>query len=128
MIRQHPAMGDRILAHIDFLREARLAVRHHHERVDGAGYPDGLRGPQIPLIAKIVAVADAFDAMTTTRTYSNPIGLEEAIGHLERKASTQFDTRVVGAFVALLRSGRLRLGRLAVNDAAAAAAAAAPFV
>ena len=122
MIRQHPAMGDRILAHIDFLREARLAVRHHHERMDGAGYPDRLRGPQIPLIAKIVAVADAFDAMTTTRTYSNPIGLEEAIGHLERKIHTQFDSRVVSAFVALLRDGRIRLGRLAVNGIASAAA------
>ena len=116
MIRQHPAMGDRILAHIDFLHEARLAVRHHHERVDGAGYPDGLRGAQIPLIAKIVAVADAFDAMTTTRTYSHPIGLEEAIGHLERKTDTQFDGKVVGAFVSLLRDGRLRFGRLAATD------------
>jgi HD-GYP domain-containing protein (c-di-GMP phosphodiesterase class II) len=122
MIRRHPAMGDRILAHIDFLREARLAVRHHHERVDGTGYPDGLRGAQIPLIAKIVAVADAFDAMTTTRTYSNPISLEEAIGHLEHKSGSQFDVMVVNAFVRLLRDGRLRLGRLAAPDPQAAAA------
>jgi len=112
MIRQHPVMGDRILAHIDFLRDARLAVRHHHERVDGAGYPDGLAGVQIPLIAKIVAVADAFDAMTTTRTYSDAIGLEGAIDNLVRKVGTQFDSRVVDAFVGLLRDGRLRLGRL----------------
>ncbi|MHB8079217.1 MAG: HD-GYP domain-containing protein, partial [Candidatus Krumholzibacteriia bacterium] len=117
MIRRHPAMGDRILAHIDFLQEARLAVRHHHERVDGTGYPDGLRGAQIPLIAKIVAVADAFDAMTTTRTYSSPVGLEEAIDNLVRKVGTQFDSRVVDAFVGLLRAGRLRLGRLAAWDA-----------
>lgn len=117
MIRRHPAMGDRILAHIDFLHEARRAVRHHHERVDGSGYPDGLRSAQIPLIAKIVAVADAFDAMTTTRTYSSPIGLEEAIDNLVRKVGTQFDSRVVDAFVGLLRGGRVRLGRLAAWDA-----------
>ncbi len=119
MIRRHPAMGDRILAHIDFLREARLAVRHHHERVDGSGYPDGLRGAQIPLIAKVVAVADAFDAMTTTRTYSNPIGLEEAIDNLERKAGSQFDVMVVEAFIRLLRDGRLSLERPDAREAPA---------
>jgi len=118
MIRRHPATGDRILAHIDFLRDARLAVRHHHERIDGKGYPDGLAGNQIPLIARIVAVADAFDAMTTTRTYSDPISLDEAIANLEQKAGAQFCPHVVGAFVSLLRDGRVKLGRLAPAAAA----------
>lgn len=108
MIRRHPIVGDRILARIDFLAEARLAVRHHHERIDGTGYPDGLRGEQIPLVAKIVAVADAFDAMTTTRSYSEPISLAEAISHLETKSGTQFDAEIVAAFVRLLGSGRIR--------------------
>ncbi len=113
MIRRHPIMGDRILGHIDFLKDARLAVRHHHERIDGGGYPDALAGEQIPLIARIVAVADAFDAMTTTRVYSDPLSLEEAIAHLEGKTGTQFCPVVVRAFVHLLRGGLVDLGRLA---------------
>ena len=121
-MRRHPAYGDRILGHIDFLQEARLAVRHHHERIDGTGYPDGLRGDEIPLIAKIVAVADAFDAMTTTRSYSSPIGLDEAIDNLERKAGTQFDGAVVQAFVALLREGRVRPARILAPAAVAPSA------
>ncbi len=112
LMQSHPIVGDRILARIDFLAEARLAVRHHHERIDGCGYPDRLVGSEIPLIAKIVAVADAFDAMTTTRSYKDPIGLDEALGHLELKAGTQFDGEVVAAFTRLVRGGRLRLGNL----------------
>lgn len=108
-MRNHPVIGDRILAKIDFLAEARLAVRHHHERVDGTGYPDGLRGDQIPLVAKVVCVADAFDAMTTTRSYSQPIGLEQAVAHLQQKAGAQFDPRIVAAFIDLLRSGKITL-------------------
>lgn len=112
-MRNHPVIGDRILARIDFLREARQAVRHHHERVDGTGYPDGLKGDQIPLLAKIVCVADAFDAMTTTRPYSQPISLDQAIAILESKAGSQFDPQVVAAFVQLLRSQSLRPAALA---------------
>jgi putative nucleotidyltransferase with HDIG domain len=107
LMRSHPTVGDRILARIEFLSEARLAVRYHHERIDGSGYPDGLKGAQIPLIAKIVAVADAFDAMTTTRSYQDPIGPDEALRQLESKSGSQFDSEVAGAFVRLVREGRL---------------------
>ena len=76
-------------------------VRHHHERFDGKGYPDGLAGQDIPLEARILAVADAFDAMTHERAYRKAMSKEDALAELERGAGTQFDPTVVDAFLAL---------------------------
>ncbi|MGH3051177.1 MAG: HD-GYP domain-containing protein, partial [Gaiellaceae bacterium] len=73
-------------------------VLHHHERWDGAGYPDGLRGTEIPLGARIIFVADAFDAMTSERVYRKPLTPDEALAELERCAGTQFDPAIVEAF------------------------------
>jgi HD-GYP domain-containing protein (c-di-GMP phosphodiesterase class II) len=73
-------------------------VRSHHERLDGSGFPDGLRGVTIPLPARIVAVADAFDAMTTERSYRTPRSAEDAMNELRRFAGVQFDSDVVAAF------------------------------
>jgi HD-GYP domain-containing protein (c-di-GMP phosphodiesterase class II) len=73
-------------------------VRHHHERFDGSGYPDGLKGEDIPIEARIMAVADAFDAMTSSRPYREPLPEEEALIELRQAAGAQFDPRIVAAF------------------------------
>ncbi|MBL1085463.1 HD-GYP domain-containing protein [Streptomyces actinomycinicus] len=106
IIELHPEYGHEMVRGISFLGEARAAILHHHERLDGSGYPYGLAGDRIPECARIVAVADAFDAMTSTRTYSRARPVEAAVAELERCAGTQFDPRMVGALVrALHRCG-----------------------
>jgi HD-GYP domain-containing protein (c-di-GMP phosphodiesterase class II) len=100
-ITEHPALGERMLSPLahespDVLR----IVRSHHERLDGGGFPDGLRGEKIPIEARIVAVADSFDAMTTRRPYRESRPPEEAMGELRRVAGTQLDPDAVEAFVA----------------------------
>ncbi|ALO96059.1 Integral membrane protein [Streptomyces hygroscopicus subsp. limoneus] len=106
IIELHPEYGHEMVRGISFLGEARAAILHHHERLDGSGYPYGLAGGQIPECARIVAVADAFDAMTSTRCYSRARPVEAAIAELERCAGAHFDPRMVGALVrALRRSG-----------------------
>jgi response regulator RpfG family c-di-GMP phosphodiesterase len=98
LIQMHPAVGDRILEPLKFLARESRAVRHHHERWDGRGYPDGLRGDQIPVIARVVTVADAFDAMTSDRPYRRAMSLGEARHELTRVAGTQLDPHMVAAF------------------------------
>ncbi len=96
----HPVTGSRLLEHSEVPSGADSAVRHHHERYDGSGYPHGLRGEEIPLAARIVQVADAFDAMTRGRSYCHAISLVEGLEVLNRNTGTQFDPEVVWAFVA----------------------------
>jgi response regulator RpfG family c-di-GMP phosphodiesterase len=98
VIMQHVEVGHRILAPLRFLATEALVVRHHHERWDGRGYPDGLAGESIPLAARIVATADAFDAMTSERSYREAEPLEDALAELERGAGTHFDPAAVAAF------------------------------
>ena len=98
----HPAIGQRILAKVDDYAEIATIVRHHHERVDGNGYPDGLTGEQIPLVARIIAVADAYNAMTSDRPYRDAMPSRVARLRLAQAAETQFDTTVVAAFEAIL--------------------------
>ncbi|MFI7384234.1 HD-GYP domain-containing protein [Streptomyces sp. NPDC049813] len=106
IIQLHPEYGHEMVRGIGFLGEARAAILHHHERLDGSGYPYGLTGTQIPEFARVVAVADAFDAMTSTRTYSRARPVEVALAELERCAGSQFDPAMVRAFVrALERDG-----------------------
>ncbi|QTE00787.1 HD-GYP domain-containing protein [Streptomyces cyanogenus] len=106
IIELHPEYGHEMVRGISFLGEARAAILHHHERLDGSGYPYGLAGDRIPECARIVAVADAFDAMTSTRCYSRARPVEAAVAELERCAGKHFDPRMVGALVrALARSG-----------------------
>jgi two-component system, cell cycle response regulator len=97
-MRRHPLIGERILLAAPALRPVARLVRSSHERWDGGGYPDGLRADEIPLGARVVAVCDAFDAMTTERPYRQPIAEDEAIAELRRCAGTQFDPMVVEAF------------------------------
>jgi putative two-component system response regulator len=82
LIKEHPVIGERLLGNLRSLAPVRPIVRHHHERLDGSGYPDGLRGDEIPLLAQIVATVDVFDALTTTRPYRRALGFDEAIKEL----------------------------------------------
>ena len=101
-VKRHPEMGVGILESVGGLPSALAAVRHHHERWDGRGYPDGLRGEGIPLLARIVFVADALDAMVADRPYRRGMPEREALGEIARNSGTQFDPRVVGALMEVL--------------------------
>jgi HD-GYP domain-containing protein (c-di-GMP phosphodiesterase class II) len=98
-VKQHVVIGYRILAELHPLRNLLPAVLHHHERYDGKGYPDGLAGETIPLLARILAVADAFDAMSARRTYRNALSPKEVEETLREGAGTHWDKRVVEAFL-----------------------------
>jgi putative nucleotidyltransferase with HDIG domain len=102
VIELHPEYGHEMVRGIGFLGEARAAVLHHHERLDGSGYPYGLLGSQIPESARVVAVADAFDAMTSTRSYRRARPVSAALEELSRCAGTQFDPLMVRALVRAL--------------------------
>ena len=91
-----------IISEIETLQQLVPVIRHHHERFDGKGYPDGLAGEDIPLEARILAVVDAFDAMTHERSYRKAMSMEQARAELKRGAGTQFDPAVVEAFLALV--------------------------
>ena len=98
-MRQHTIIGERILAAAPSLARAAQLVRWSHERYDGGGYPDGLAGEEIPLGARIIAVCDAFDAMSSSRPYRpTPMSREGAVAELRRCAGAQFDPEVVEAF------------------------------
>jgi putative nucleotidyltransferase with HDIG domain len=99
VIRKHPDWGAELIGSIDFLRKASELVRSHHERFDGAGYPRGLAGEQILLEARIFAVADAFDVLTTDRSYQPAVPFERAVERIVEGRGTQFDPRVVDAFL-----------------------------
>ena len=103
-MEEHPAVGERILANVENYSNIARVVRHHHERVDGNGYPDGLRGDEIPLISRILAVADAYDAMTSDRPYRDAMPSQVARIRLAQAVESQFDTTVVAAFEAVLAS------------------------
>ena len=97
-MQQHPILGARILESLEFLKGEAEIARHHHERMDGSGYPDGLSGDAIPLAARIIAVADAFDAMRSVRSYRPALPFAHALAELRRGAGVQFDREVVAAF------------------------------
>jgi HD-GYP domain-containing protein (c-di-GMP phosphodiesterase class II) len=98
-MRKHPTAGDEILKRVPFLRPASAIVRHHHERFDGTGYPDGLKGAEIPLGARLFTVADTLDAMTTDRTYRQAPGFEAARAEILRWSGKQFDPHIVELFL-----------------------------
>ena len=107
IVRAHPVTGERIIAAAPALREVATLVRASHERWDGTGYPDALAANAIPLGARIVAVCDAFDAMTEDRPYQATRKTEDALAELRRCAGTQFDPVVVAAFEAAVRQDRV---------------------
>jgi HD-GYP domain-containing protein (c-di-GMP phosphodiesterase class II) len=100
VMQEHPVRGDELLAPLTWLGGARRGVRHHHERFDGTGYPDRLAGEAIPLIARIISVADTFDAVISRRSYRDARDAEPAIAVLREAAGTQLDPDVVAAFIA----------------------------
>jgi HD-GYP domain-containing protein (c-di-GMP phosphodiesterase class II) len=102
IIRTHPELGEKILAPIEFLADVRPIVRACHEHWDGAGYPDGLRGEDIPLEARIILVVDAFHAMTSDRPYRDALSCEEACRRLKEATGTEFDPRVVDSMLRLV--------------------------
>jgi HD-GYP domain-containing protein (c-di-GMP phosphodiesterase class II) len=101
-IKLHPLRGMEMLGDIEFLDEAFQGILHHHERLDGLGYPMGLQGAQIPEFARVIAVADAFDSMTSTRSYRNARTVEEAIEEIQRCKGSQFDPAMVDALIKAL--------------------------
>ena len=101
-IELHPSRGAEMLESLKFLHDGICVVRNHHERYDGRGYPDGLVGNTIPLIARVVSLADAFDAMTTDRSYRKAMSVPDAILEIKRHTGTQFDPRISEAFLELL--------------------------
>jgi len=101
-MQEHSAIGERILAYVDEYSEIARVVRHHHERIDGQGYPDGLSDEEIPLVSRIIAVADAYNAMTSDRPYRDAMPSRVARLRLAQAVDSQFDTAVVAAFEALL--------------------------
>lgn len=99
VIYQHPVVSEAIVGQLPFLSNILPVIRHHHERYDGKGYPDGLVGRKIPFAARIIALADAFDAMTTKRPYRNAISFQKALNIIHKESGKQFDPFVVKAFL-----------------------------
>ena len=110
IVERHPLLGETILATLAFLSPVAAIVRAHHERWDGTGYPSGLRAEDIPLGARVVAVADAFVAMTSPRPYRAALRASEAMGAVLQARGRAFDPAVVDALVALGEAGTLPLG------------------
>ncbi len=104
IIQQHPLIGEKILQPLGLLPAERAIVRHHHERWDGTGYPDSLKGNEIPFLARIIAVADSYDAMTSNRPYRTARENGKALDEIRRCSGTQFDKAVVDAFHAIYGS------------------------
>jgi HD-GYP domain-containing protein (c-di-GMP phosphodiesterase class II) len=115
VMQEHSEIGERILVNVETYSEIAHVVRHHHERVDGNGYPDGLTELETPLLARIIAVADAYNAMTSDRPYREAMPSRVARMRLAQAVGTQFDTSVVAAFEAILATADedYRLGRSA---------------
>jgi putative nucleotidyltransferase with HDIG domain len=107
-IKSHPKIGYDMIKHISFLKRDGVLdmVLHHHERFDGKGYPHGLEGKDIPFSARILAVADTFDAMTTQRCYKTPINFDYAISEIENCKGTQFDPEIADIFIKILKNGK----------------------
>ncbi len=102
-VKKHPIVGYNIVKEITFLKSEAKSILYHHERIDGSGYPYGLKGAKIPLFAKILAVADSYDAMTTSRPYRDSLSNSEAIIELKKNSGTQFDINVAGAMIEILK-------------------------
>jgi diguanylate cyclase (GGDEF)-like protein len=105
LIKVHPRLGANIVSRIPSLAPCMSSILHHHERWDGGGYPEGLRGEQIPLEARILAIADSFEAMTSPRPYRPALSLDESIKELREGAGTQFDPKLVEVFIGLVEAG-----------------------
>lgn len=109
LVNTHPVIASEVLKKIPLLSNVVPLILHHHENYDGSGYVSGLRGDEIPLGSRILAVADAFDAMTSERSYRSALGVEQAIVELRRSAGKQFDPEIVHVFCGLLEEGKVKI-------------------
>ena len=103
-IKQHPMIGATIIEPLGLIEAERDIIRHHHERIDGRGYPDGLKGSEISLLSRIVSVADAFDAMTSTRSYRRALPMEIVVEELRKNSGSQFDPDLIAAMIDLIET------------------------
>ena len=115
MVKKHPVWGAEIMGHIKQLKDIIPGMRYHHERMDGNGYPDHLHDNEIPIIAKIISVADTFDAITTERPYQESLSVNVAFKELRGSAGTQFDSRVVEAFLKAYEAGDININNVKVG-------------
>ncbi len=109
-MRLHPDIGARIIEGIPFLQDTLPVIRYHQERWDGSGYPIGLKGQEIPFLARIFAVVDAYDALTNDRPYRKKVPIAQALEFLNAKSGILFDPEIVAAFNALIRDGLVKVG------------------
>lgn len=116
VMKQHPQKGYKIMSQIRAMKEFLPGMYMHHEMVNGQGYPQGLKGDEIPLMAKVVAVADTFDAMTTDRPYQQAMKFEDAIARIQSFVGTRYDARVVSAFVEACEEGQIRPGSVKLKS------------
>jgi HD-GYP domain-containing protein (c-di-GMP phosphodiesterase class II) len=100
--------GSTIIGHFDMWAQEQQIIRHHHERWDGNGYPDRLRGEEIPFLARILAVADVYDALTSDRSYRKRMDDETALRIIKENSGTQFDEKIVDIFLMLYKRGEIR--------------------
>jgi putative two-component system response regulator len=108
LVKEHPAIGERILRPIIRNRTVLSAIRSHHERFDGRGYPDQLKGEEIPFLARMITVADCYDALTSTRAYRGAMSQDDALEILHDGMGTQFDPHLIPPFLRMLRDGKKR--------------------
>jgi len=107
IMKKHPVQSAEILSHIELLKDVVPIVKYHQERIDGLGYPDGLKGEQIPLLCRIVYIADAFDAMTSDRPYRRrKLAVEEALEEIRNNSGSQFDPHIAHIFAKTIQSNR----------------------
>jgi HD-GYP domain-containing protein (c-di-GMP phosphodiesterase class II) len=116
VMKQHPQKGFKIMSQIPAMKGFLPGMYMHHEMVDGNGYPQGLKGDEIPMQARIVAVADTFDAMTTDRPYQKAMKFEDALGLIKKFVGSRYDERVVGALMEACDSGQISPGRVRLRQ------------
>jgi putative two-component system response regulator len=121
VVERHPEIGARLIEPLDINSSISLAIRHHHERWDGSGYPDGLAGEEIPFVARVISIVDAFDAMSCNRPYRPALTRELACTELHRSAGSQFDPNLAKEFLAILETGISDVDPEFVADAMAGA-------
>jgi len=100
--KEHPLIGSKIVGNIDELHEVAAIIRHHHERFDGSGYPDGLKGEAIPILARILAIVDAYEAIVSKRNYGVRLSPQKAFEELQKNAGSQFDPILVDNFINII--------------------------
>jgi putative nucleotidyltransferase with HDIG domain len=107
-VKQHPVIGAKIIESIEFLKKCSNTVLHHHERYDGKGYPDGLKGEEIPKFARLLAIVDSYDAMNSDRPYRKKLSEVEILNELETQAGKQFDPEMVKEFISIIKEERVK--------------------